>query len=327
MQVDMSVMNTAPKLTDYEPAPTTERHLHAVPPLAPIPPSPRRRPLSMWIALAAVGLAVTSVGGAVALQRGGSASEETFRSGLEAALEDVTDANDDVSSELGRLNGKNTAPSLSAVDSALRAVDDAKDDVRDLEVPEGQEQVVRDVRDALDKDEQYLDAVKTVLGAPANAAAAQVVALETGARDAFDDLEADDGAFSGAERLATWAQATIANRQKAKAAAQAKKAAEDTKKAVDDAVAKAAAARPVVIAAPSHYGGHVHGAGSFTRGGNASAGWAENVYERYVSTGSMYMTGVYSPATGRYYNVDCTSMGGYIRCYEASDRESWVNIF
>lgn len=276
-------------------------------------------------AVAAVALLGLGVLLAVVVSGGrGEAEREAFRSEVAAVLSPVLTANQQLSGELSRLTPGSADGARAAAGQLQTVTATARSSLGALEVPDGEEQLVANAQRTLDHADAYLSAVNAVLADPGSATVAQLPTLAANLSSAFatlgSDLTGGVEVVSGVDALVAWAEDT----QTAEAEAQEQEAEEarrldeereafedererweaerdERERAERDRIAASGNAPPAGLV-----GGQACSPGLWA-GPNTSCPFAENVRDAWYR--QTWMSGtvrVFSPVTGRSYNMYCS---------------------
>jgi hypothetical protein len=265
------------------------------------PPAPPRR---RWRIFAVTGLLLCVAAAAAAVlifvvAPGGSDAGAVYRDKVADAVAPVNRANRDLSTDLARLRGSRPIAARSAAARAQRATTSAQGAVNALTVPKGSERLASRTRQALDREQSYLTAVRTVLADPSNPAVSQLQSLAGNLTSAFDavgiPLAGAAESVSGDDRLSTWAHRTS-----------------HRKSSTADG---AAAPTSAPAAAPSPYASGRDCGGGLSAGPNTSCEFARNVQSAYNAAPGLSATvEVFSPVTGETYSMHCAPAGSGTTC-------------
>jgi serine/threonine-protein kinase len=188
-------------------------------PPTPLPPTAEGDPRRKWLIgglVAAVVLSAALAVGAVLLL--GGDSDEPFDERLARALTPLIDDNETVTQELEALDaGDSPGSALSAVRDTLESLESAGSDLEDLTPPEGEEDTRRRAERLVGTEENYLEAVGSVLNNPGSPRVSELVLLEREADEALGDLDPVasglEGSLGGAESLIEYSQSRLSARE------------------------------------------------------------------------------------------------------------------
>lgn len=191
--------------------------------------------------LASAGLAV----GVVLLLTGGEddAQAAPFDQQLQRVLTPLIDENESVSEALEGIGAGASGSALRSVRSTLEAVDEAAGELEELDPPPAEQPRLQRAEELMGAEQEYLDAVGSVLNNPSSPRAGELLSLEGDAEDALSDLDAVasglEGSLTGADSLIAYSrsrldarelreqQAAIAERERQEEAARAAALAEE----------------------------------------------------------------------------------------------------
>jgi hypothetical protein len=279
-----------------------------IPPSGP-PPSANRWPFVIGafavlaIAIAVIVVLVLSSGSSDGDTKSGRSPIPAYQQRVVAAYRPVDDANRHVSAALTRLRTGRSASAEAAVTEAQSATSSAKGALGALDAPPGGERLAAQMRQVLDRETSYLQAVQTALTHPSATTAAAVQPLAsnlTSDLGQIGQLSSSAGNVRGADNVTTWAVRTRRAEVRKKHAAAHK---------TQRSNGGSPSAPPNPFQNGRDCGGGVHA------GPNTSCAFAINVYQAWLSVpGAAASLDVYSPQTGLTYTMDCRPAGSGYTC-------------
>jgi hypothetical protein len=224
-----------------------------------------------------------------------------YRAQVTETLKPVDAANLRLSNALSRLDRGRPTQALNAVARATDANSAARGALGAIAVPDGGDDLAAQVRQALDREQTYLNAVDTALARPSDPGASQLPTLAGNLTSAFEAVDAPIAGpdnVSGVEALTAWVQRT--------------------RRAASRGRAGGDAASPTRPATPAPESPIARGrdCGSGTHAGpNTTCDFAHLVRQAWTEAPGLAATvDVYSPATGRTHTMHCAPAGNGISC-------------
>jgi hypothetical protein len=266
----------------------------------PAPTQTKRSGLLIAAALVAL-LAIGGAAVAYVLMRDGAGKgdgDRAYRRALASTFGPVLGGNRGVSRDLSRLRGPSPTNARASVRRAQEATKIATGAVGALTVPAGAEQLARDTRQVLGREDAYLSGVAAVLAKPSSPTRSQLQTLAsdlTGAlNDAGPTVAGTSQTVYGADRLVAWAT-------------------RHHKRTPRKGGKVAAPPSPAAGSTPTQPG-TTCGGGLFA-GPNTSCTFAANVRSAYEDApGATASVRVFSPVTGMTYTMNCRKSGTGVTC-------------
>jgi peptidoglycan hydrolase CwlO-like protein len=279
-------------------------------------------------ALAALAL----IAGAAFLFMGAAESQEEkdYKEKLAKAMGPVLGANEQLSEEVDDVEGSDVSDAKSAVKKLKREITRADGAIGSLEVPADLEQLRRDARNVLSREERYVAAIEEVLANPASSKVDDLEDREADLIDALDNagptIAGEDEVVFGIENLEDWAPKLVKARAKIAAAKKAKAAAAKKKREEAEAAAQSSG----TSVAPSSTRWAVPAAngkdcgGGLYAGANTTCAFSEVVRSAYnFAPTTVANVDAYSPVTQRTYSMYCRPSGDWILCTGGNNASVW----
>lgn len=325
------VHEAAPAPTEQIPTTATPAAATPTPAAATSPGSAQRKGLSPTMLLIAGLALVAIIVGGVLLARSSSQTKEekAYKEKVAEAMGPVLGANEELSEEADDIKGDDASDAKSAVRKLKREITRADGAIRTLDPPESLEQLRRDAKNVLSREERYVAAVEEVLANPSSSKVDDLEDLEADLVDALDTagstVAGEDEVVFGMDNLEEWAGKLVKARAKVAAAKKAK--AEAAKKKREEAQEAAQAQSGTVVpstrfAVPT---GNVKdcGTGVFA-GANTTCAFADIVRSAYNFAPTTVATvDAYSPVTERTYSMYCRPSGDWILCTGGNNASVW----
>jgi hypothetical protein len=269
--------------------------------------STRRTPLVVTAGV--VMLAIVAVLALVLLRHNspskssGQLTDTLYRQKVATAFGPLLGANQQLSRELRTISGTNSGPARDAASAARQALASTTGALNVLTAPAGSPTVASNARQVLTREDAFLSAVSAVLADPTNPSRNELINLQANLQSALTaagpSIAGNSPAVSGATELTAWAPRAArqaATRHRARSAS-----------------------GPTSASANPYAHGQDCGDGVYA-GPNTSCSFANNVRQAwYDAPGMTNSVTVYSPTTGRDYEMNCAPTGVAISCSGGND--------